>query len=119
VPPGYAGEWTGTTAEGTPVRFSVSAGDLVTAVSLTYRFPGSCAGSIEVNGLAVPIHKLDPPGPPPFDQPGFAFGKNNVTSGWAINGHFSPDRRSASGQFLLVRYGTCGTVTSTWNARRR
>jgi hypothetical protein len=62
---------------------------------------------------------LDPPGPPPYDQPGFAFGTNEVTSGTAINGHFSPDRRSASGQFTLVYYGACGDVIhGTWSARR-
>ena len=48
--------------------------------------------------LAVPIRRLEPPGPPPFDQPGFAFGRlsDDLATATGINGHFSADRRSAS-----------------------
>ena len=119
LPTGYAGEWTGTTLQGTPVQFTVAA-DSVTSFILTYNFSADCSGTLTNTNLAVPIRKQDPPGPPPFDQPGFAFGTNNVTSASAINGHFSPDRRSAAGQFVLVKYGACGpTVLSTWSATRR
>jgi hypothetical protein len=119
LPAGYAGEWTGTTAEGTFVQFSVSATDHVTSLILTYNFSAACSGTLTNTNLAVPIHRLDHPGPPPYDQPGFAFGTNEVTSATAINGHFSPDRRSASGQFTLVYYDACGDVIhGTWSARR-
>jgi hypothetical protein len=119
LPNGYAGEWTGTTAEGTPVQFSVSAADEVTAFTLAFRLSDTCAGTLTNTNLAVPIHRQDPPGPPPYDQPGFAFGTNEGTRATAIGGHFSPDRRSAEGQFVLVRYGACGTVTGKWSAQRR
>lgn len=118
LPPGYAGEWSGTTVQGTPVRFTVS-GDNVTSFILTYNFSAECSGTLTNTDLAVPIRYQDPPGPPPFDQPGFAFGTNDVTSGTAIGGYFSPDRRSAAGEFVLVKYGACGTVRSTWSATRR
>jgi hypothetical protein len=120
LPPGYVGEWTGTTTEGTPVQFSVSPGDYVTSFVLTYNFSAACSGTLTNTDLGVPIHYLDPPGPPPYDQPGFTFGTNDGTSATAIGGHFSPDRRSASGQFVLVRYGACGDVAlGKWSARRR
>jgi hypothetical protein len=119
LPPGYAGEWSGTTVQGTPVRFTVSGSDEVTSFTLTYSFSDTCSGTLTNTDLAVPIHSLDPPGPPPYDQPGFEFGTNEVTRATAIGGFFSPDRRSASGQFVLVNYGACGTVRSTWSARRR
>jgi hypothetical protein len=118
LPPGYAGEWRGTTLQGTDVHFRVS-GDNVTSLILTYNFSADCSGTLTNTNLAVPIRKQDPPGPPPFDQPGFAFGTNAVTSATAINGHFSPDQRSAAGEFVLVNYGVCGTVRSTWSATRR
>jgi hypothetical protein len=119
LPPGYAGEWTGTTVQGTAVQFTVAA-DSVTSFILTYNFSADCSSTLTNRNLAVPIRKQDPPGPPPYDQPGFAFGTNEVTSGTAINGHFSPDRRSAAGQFVLVKYGACGdVVVGTWSARRR
>jgi hypothetical protein len=97
LPPGYAGEWSGTTAEGTPVHFTVSGSDEVTSFTLTYSFSDTCAGTLINTDLAVPIRSLDPPGPPPYDQPGFAFGTNEITRATAIAGFFSPDRRSASG----------------------
>ena len=117
LPPGYEGDWTGTTMQGTPVRFSVSA-DSVASFIVTYNFSDVCAGTLTHTNISVPIRHQDPPGPPPFDQPGFAFGTNNVTNATAISGHFLADRRTAAGQFVLVKYGECGTVLGTWNATR-
>ena len=121
APVGYAGEWTGTTQHGTPVRLTVSAADEVTLVILTYKLSDTCAGSLTYTDLAVPIRKLEPPGPPPFDQPGFAFGRtsDDGESATAINGVFSADRKSVSGQFVLVGYSACGPVMERWDARRR
>ena len=121
APVGYAGEWTGTTQHGTPVRFSVSAADEVTSVTLTYNFSVTCAGTLTYTDLAVPIRSLEPPGPPPFDQPGFSFGRvsDDRESATAINGVFSADRKSVSGQFVLVGYVGCEPVRGTWDARRR
>jgi hypothetical protein len=120
-PVGYAGEWTGTTAQGTTVHFNVSAADEVTSFTLTYNFSAACSGKLTHTDLAARIHTLVPPGPPPFDQPGFGFStkSDDGASGTAVAGHFSPDRRSASGQFTLVHYGACDTVVGTWSARRR
>lgn len=120
TPVGYAGEWTGTTAQGTLVRFGVSAADHVTSFTLTYNFSATCSGTLTYTDLAAAIHTLDPPGPPPFDQPGFGFSTTDGTSGTVIAGHFSPDRRSASGQFSLIRHGACGdVVVGPWSASRR
>ena len=121
VPVGYAGEWTGTTQHGTPVRVSVSAADEVTSVTITYNFSVACSGTLTYTDVAVPIRKLDPPGPPPFDQPGFAFGRtsDDRISATAISGVFSADRRSVSGQFVLVGYSDCGPVIGRWEALRR
>lgn len=122
VPVGYAGEWTGTTQHGTPIRFSVSAADEVTSFTVTYNFSVTCSGTLTYTDLAVPVRKLEPPGPPPFDQPGFAFGRmsDDRMSATAINGVFSADRRSASGQLVLVGSSDCGpSVLATWDARRR
>jgi hypothetical protein len=58
---GYAGEWTGTTTQGTPVRFSVS-GNAVTSISITYNFSPTCTGSLSYTSLAADIHTFDPPG---------------------------------------------------------
>ena len=54
VPAGYVGEWTGTTQQGTPFRFSVSAVDEVTAITLTYNVSATCSGTITYTDLSVP-----------------------------------------------------------------
>jgi hypothetical protein len=119
LPSGYAGEWEGTSTEGTVVQFSVSAADEVTSLILAYNLSPACSGTLTNTNLAVPIHKLDPPGAPPYDQPGFGFSTADGTSGTLIAGYFLPDRRSASGKFTLVRYGSCGTVLGSWTAQRQ
>ena len=120
VPAGYAGEWAGTTGQGTPVSFSVS-GDQVTSFTLSFSLSSSCSGT-ETILRPAPIVMQVPPGPPPFDQPGFATSKTQGNFEWgvAVAGHFSRDRRSASGEFRLLDYPGCGNVMAgTWSARRR
>lgn len=118
-PIGYVGNWAGETEQGTPIDFSVSTTDTVTSITIVYNFSPVCSGTLAYTDLALPIHTLDPPGPPPFDQPGFGYATNDGTKGTLIAGKFSEDRRSASGQFTLVQYGACDTVVSKWNATRR
>src|SRR5262249_24349043 len=116
TPVGYAGEWTGTTRK-EPRSASVS----LATPSLQFRSPTTslCTGTLSYTSLAAEIHTLDPPRPPPFDQPGFAYSTTDGMEGTLIGGHFSADRRSAYGQFTLVRYGACETVVSSWTANKR
>jgi hypothetical protein len=119
LPPGYVGEWIGTTSHGTTFRFSASDADTVTSITLTYNASAGCSGTLTYTNLALPIHRLEPPGPPPFDQPGFGFSENTVLTGTLIAGYFSPDRRSAAGEFRLVKYSGCDIVVGgTWTATR-
>ena len=120
VPAGYAGEWAGTTGQGTPVSFSVS-GDQVTSFTLTFSFSAGCSGTVTFPGPVAIVMQV-PPGPPPFDQPGFGVGTRDEDWTWgaALYGAFSRDRRAASGEFRLLDYPGCGNVMSgTWSARRR
>jgi hypothetical protein len=111
---GYAGEWDGTTSHGTPVNFSVS-GDQVTSFTLAFNSPPTCSGTETVAGPGSIILRED-------DQFGFAMSRVGGDFEWgaALYGVFSPDRRSASGEFLLVRYPGCGgTLNVKWSVRRR
>jgi hypothetical protein len=82
---------------GAPVSFSVS-GEQVTSFALAFNFSSACSGSVTSPGPA-PIRMQVPPGPPPFDQPGFAMGWPQAPSEWgiALYGAFSRDRLSVSG----------------------
>jgi len=58
---GYAGEWSGTTFQGQPISFTVSAAQKVTAISVGYAFSG-CSGVETFSNLDVTIL----PSPPSF-----------------------------------------------------
>lgn len=114
APPGYSGEWAGTTAHGTPVSFSVS-GDQVTSFTLAFNFSPTCFGTETIPG---PRQSLEQG----FDQPGFAMSKvvGDFEWGVAVAGAFSSDRRSASGESLMMHYPGCSsTLNLKWSARRR
>jgi hypothetical protein len=50
TPVGYAGQWTGTTAQGRPIAFTVSADEKVTSITVGYSFNG-CSGSQTFSNL--------------------------------------------------------------------
>jgi hypothetical protein len=120
VPAGYAGEWVGTTGHGTPISFSVSV-EQVTSFRFTFNLSSTCFGTETILGPA-PIVMQVPPGPPPFDQPGFVISRveSDFVWGAAAAGAFAQDRRSASGQFQLVHYPGCDqAILGSWSASRR
>ena len=49
-PPSFAGEWSGTTFQGRPISFSVSADQKVTSAAVGYVF-GGCSGVDTLSGL--------------------------------------------------------------------
>lgn len=113
VPPGYAGEWSGTTSQDRSLSFSVS-GDQVTSFTLAFNSPPTCSGTETLTGPKPIILRED-------NQQGFAMGKTGEDFGWgiALYGVFSEDRRSASGEIQLVQYPGCGTLNIKWTAKRR
>jgi hypothetical protein len=118
---GYAGEWGGTTSQGATIRFSVSAADTVTSITLDYTGSGECSGTLSYTDLSLPIHELDPPRPPPLDQPGFGYTTqaNDGTHGVLITSYFSEDRQVAIGRFILVNWGNCASMAADWQATKR
>src|SRR5690348_4859164 len=46
------GQWTGTTAQGTPISFTVSSDQRVTAITVGYNFSG-CSGTERLSNLSL------------------------------------------------------------------
>jgi hypothetical protein len=111
--PGYAGEWSGTTAQGQPISFTVSADQKVTAVSAGYVFSG-CSGMERLSNLSETIMQLSTGGFAQFGQ-SLADGR-----GISVTITFVAER-SASG--VVVFYGppSCGSTGSgsQFNASKR
>jgi hypothetical protein len=122
---GYAGQWSGSTAQGRPITFTIGPNDAVTAITVGHEF-SSCSGSQTFSGLNVSIvPQVDCiPGPCPpsltsFRQ--FAYDAGNPLTGpsTSLRGLFMSTSR-AEGSIAFRDFPGCGTVLGvTWTASRR
>jgi hypothetical protein len=118
------GEWSGTTSQGAPITFVVSADERVTSITLGYDFNG-CSGSHTFSGLDVPTAPdlTCIPGPCAgvlSSYRAFGYSAGAVAGGpmTQINGLFLP-RNEAKGQATFRNYAGCGDlITAEWTATR-
>ena len=118
------GEWSGTTSQGAPIAFVVSADERVTSITLGYDFNG-CSGSHTFSGLDVPTAPdlTCIPGPCSgalSSYRAFGYSAGSVAGGpmTQINGLFLP-RNEAKGQATFRNYAGCGDlITAEWTATR-
>jgi hypothetical protein len=110
-----AGEWVGTTSQGQPIAFTVSADERVTAITVGYDFNG-CSGSKIFADLSVPAAPQVTciPGPCSGVVKSYrAFGYTNGSVGSGavtqINGLFLPGNE-ARGQATFADYPSCGSA---------
>lgn len=122
TPPGssFTGEWSGTTSQGVPISFTVSADQTVTSITVGYRFNG-CTGSNTFSNLSLRIG--DSPFPPRVPTPGsagFGYGSGppdgaNYTQ---VQGTFTSNQAS-TGSVVFLNFGSCGNAVANWAASRR
>jgi hypothetical protein len=114
---GYAGEWSGSTSQSQPIAFTVSADQHVTSVTVGWSFNG-CSGTGTSSSNPFPISNPQPPGPPPWDNPGFVSGGQlGKGSGWVVTGAFTSNQ-TATGTVEFFGFSNCGNSLATWNARK-
>ena len=120
----YQGEWTGTTAQGTPIAFTVSADEKVTSITIGYNFNG-CSGSHTFANLNLETtpNVICIPGPcsvllPSFRSFTYLAGTIDGPR-TTINGMF-PAANRAEGQVAFANYPQCGSALGVgWSAARR
>jgi hypothetical protein len=120
-----AGEWSGTTSQGAPIAFTVSADEKVTVITVGYSFNG-CTGSDTFADLSIPTAPdlTCIPGPCRGVAASYrAFSHSQTPSKNGLNttitGVFLPGNR-AQGLAHFVDYGVCGSARSVeWTATRR
>jgi len=117
-PARYDGEWSGTTSQGRPITFTVSADQKVTALTVGYNFNG-CSGANTFSNLNLDIG--NPPSPTaPSLGPSFGYGSGppdgaNFTQ---VLGSFTSST-TATGSVVFGAYAGCGTAFGAWNASKR
>ena len=121
----YAGEWSGTTSQGTPLTVMVSPDQRVTSITVGYRFNG-CSGSKTFTDLSLPIAVVQPPPgnpvpPGPFNNnPGFGYGSGSPEASdfTQVYGAFTSGA-TATGSIVFGSYAGCGNGTALWTASKR
>jgi hypothetical protein len=122
---GYAGQWSGTTAQGRSITFTISPDETVTTITVAHDFNG-CSGSQTFSNLSLSIapNVMCIPGPcAPSIASYRAFG---YTSGDRIEGPSTginalfPSPNRAEGTVSFRNYPGCGSVIGiAWSAARR
>ena len=120
-----AGQWSGTTVQGTAITFVVSSNETLTSIAVGYSFNG-CSG-IEtfsnLNVLTAP-NVTCIPGPcsgtiSSYRAFAYSSGPPGTGSSMTVNGLFLPGNQ-AQGQVTFRDYPGCGTAAGVeWTATRR
>ena len=119
------GQWSGTTSQGMPIAFTVSADETLTTLTIGYNFNG-CSGSQMFSNLNVRTapEVICVPGPcsgTVASYRSFRYTAGPVDGGarTSVNGLFLPGDR-AEGQAGFFDYPGCGTAAGVgWTATRR
>jgi hypothetical protein len=119
------GQWSGATAQGTPITFSVSTDEILTMIAVGYNFNG-CAGTQTFSNLNVPTAPdvTCIPGPcsgsiGTYRAFAYSSGSRGTGPNTSFNGLFLPGGR-AQGLVSFTDYPGCGTAAGVeWTATRR
>src|SRR5688572_4884172 len=116
APNGYAGQWSGTTTQGRPFSFTVSADQKVTDINIGYSFSG-CSGLKTFSELSLAI--ATPPNPT-SPGPGFGYGSEtrDGTNYTQVAGWFTSDR-TAMGTAGFIEFPGCGSGGGNWSATKQ
>ncbi len=121
----YTGEWSGTTAQGRPVAFTISSAQAVTTITLGHDFNG-CSGSQTFSSLALTISPTvqcipGPCSPALSSYRAFSYASGDRITGPSteINAVFvSRDRVEGTANFR--NFPVCGSAIGVpWSATRR
>ena len=122
---GYAGQWSGATAQGRTIEFTISAQEMVTAITIGHAFNG-CTGSQTFSNLSLAITPRVTCIPGPCDPSIASFRSFGYASGDRIDGpsisvnsvFMSPVR--AEGTINFRNFPGCGDAIGVpWSAVKR
>ena len=111
-----SGQWTGTTGQGTPIQFSVSQEQRVTATTIEYAFNG-CTGSKGFSDLHLEIVP-GASGRSPLHGCHYESSASGTQDRTEIGGYFSTPT-SAHGSVFFLGFSSCGVGGGAWVATKR
>jgi hypothetical protein len=122
--PALDGQWSGTTSQGTPITFTVSSDQKMTAITVGYRFNG-CSGEQTFSNLNLETAPMVTCIPGPCSNTlssyrAFSYSAGSIDGPFTtVNGLFTVTNR-AEGQVAFRDYPGCGTAVGIgWTATKR
>jgi len=110
----FTGAWAGTTFQGRPIAFTVSAEQRITSITVDYAMNG-CTGSKTLSDLTVSIGQ---PGSLMGPLVDFTVGPPGGPDTTALHFLFTSDT-TANGTVAFINYTGCGNGGGTWSAVKR
>jgi hypothetical protein len=108
----YAGEWSGSTTQGTTIRFTVSRGDQITSLTIGHSFNG-CSGERTFSGLSVAVQRQ-------LAGSGAIFHFESIPLNgrtYLVDGQF-PSSGAVSGVAVFGNFEACGNGLASFDASR-
>jgi hypothetical protein len=111
----YAGEWTGTTSQGTPLTFTVSPERTVTRITVGYNFEG-CSGTATY-ATAVAIQNV-PTAPVPVGSAIYDSGRDSGNR--VLISFLLTSNNDAHGVVIFSEWAGCGSTVANapWTAAK-
>jgi hypothetical protein len=113
APLDFSGEWSGTTAQGRPIAFSISPDLRITALSIDFAF-ATCSGTVTMTPNAPLANPNGTASALAISTPNGLNGPGRTT----VNFLF-PSPSSANGMAQFFDYPDCGNGSATWTASKR
>ncbi len=113
----YAGQWSGTTSQGTPIAFSVSSDQKVTALTAGYSF-SDCSGSAAFTPNVAVTNV--PTAPVPVGSAAFDSGSPGSSNRMLVSFLFTTTSE-AHGMIVFSGFAGCGVdpIVAAWTATKR
>ena len=127
APRGYSGQWNGTTQQGQPITFTISADEKLTSIVVGYNFNG-CSGTQTYSNLSLEIKPQIEciPAPCPADLSSYRSIAHDAGDPFqgpstSIRGFFAENQGLLIGQGAAYfrNYPGCGTAQTGWSVTRR
>jgi hypothetical protein len=113
APLDFSGDWAGTTSQGRPIAFTVSADLRVTTLSIDYAFD-TCSGTVTMSPNAPLANPNGAASAVAISAPNGLSGPSRTSVNFLFS---SPTHANGTAQFF--DYPACGNSNATWTANKR
>ena len=113
TPLNYSGNWSGRTAQGGAITFTISSDQRITALAVDFNFAG-CSGTVTIAPNSIVFTTAGFADALVVNTPNGPSGPSRTVTQLSF-----PTAATANGTLDFIDFPTCGTSTTTWTASKR